>query len=76
MRSRFAKEMERDRQQLPAFIQMYALSDPIVAAAADDDASFFLYGQAAALVKEDGAGDLVERLVRETRSVLERLMIA
>ena len=76
MRSRFAEEMERDRQQLPAFIQMYALSEPIVAAADDDDASFHLYGQAAGLVKENGAGDLVERLVRETRSVLERLMIA
>jgi len=48
-RSRFAEEMERTRDPLPAFRQMYALSDPILQAVGDDEACFDLYGQAAAL---------------------------
>jgi nitronate monooxygenase len=75
-RSRYAEEMERRREALPAFLQMYALSWPILEAADDDDASFHLYGQAAALAKEEGAGALVELLVKETGDVLAALRTA
>lgn len=70
MRSRYAEEMERAREALPPFPQMYALSGPIRNAADDSEASFFLYGQAAALSKEMSAGDLVARLVKEAREVM------
>lgn len=73
VRSRYAEEMERNREPLPAFLQMPALSGPILAAAADDEASFFLYGQAAALTKEMPAGRIVDLLVEETHRVLARL---
>ncbi len=73
MRSRYADEMEVSRQELPPFPQMYALSGPIRSAADDDDASFFLYGQAAALTKEIAAGDLVARLVHQAKEVMTGL---
>lgn len=73
VRSRYAEDMERNRQELPLFPQMYALSGPIREAADDSDASFFLYGQAASLSKEIAAGDLVERLVHEAQEVIARL---
>jgi nitronate monooxygenase len=73
MRSRYAVEMERNRRDLPQFPQMYALSGPIRNAAAEADASFLLYGQAAALSTELGAGELVDRLVREARAAMTRL---
>jgi nitronate monooxygenase len=73
MRSRYAEEMERNRQRLPQFPQMYALSGPIREAADDGDASFLLYGQSAGLNREMAAADLVERLVRETREVIDGL---
>lgn len=73
LRSRYAEEMERRRQPLPAFIQMYALSMPIVDAATDDDAAFFLYGQAAALARETGAAAVIDGLVGETGMALARL---
>lgn len=73
MRSGYAVEMERHRQELPRFPQMYALSGPIRNAAADDDVSFFLYGQAAALSKEVAAVELVDQLVLEAQQVMTRL---
>lgn len=73
MRSRYTEEMERNREALPAFPQMYGLSGPIRDAADDNDASFFLYGQAAALSKTMSAGDLLDTLVRDTQEVLGRL---
>jgi len=73
MRSRYAEAMESRRQTLPQFPQMYALSAPIRDAAEDDDASFFLYGQAAALSRELAAGDLVDRLVEEAQAVMRTL---
>lgn len=72
-RSRFAEDMERHRQPIPAFRQMYALSDPITAAADDDEASFHLYGQAAPLNRELPAAELVALLVEETRESFARL---
>lgn len=75
-RSRYAEEMESIRQPLPSFLQMYALSGPILKATDDEDASFHLQGQAAALAKELGASELVDLLVGETRNVLERLTTA
>ncbi|MBY8974939.1 nitronate monooxygenase [Rhodobacteraceae bacterium NNCM2] len=73
MRSSFAEEMERVREPLAAFPQMYALSGPIRQAAADEEASFLLYGQAAALAEEMAAGALIDRLAREAQAVLARL---
>jgi nitronate monooxygenase len=73
MRSRFTEEMERERTPLPAFGQMYALSRPIVDAADDREASFDLYGQAAALNRDRPAADLVADLVDEAYRVFRRL---
>lgn len=72
-RSRFAEEMARSREPLPDFVQMYALSHLIVKTAEDDDASFHLYGQAAALAREEPAAEVVARLVREAQSVFQTL---
>jgi nitronate monooxygenase len=75
-RSRFTEEMERSREPLPGFVQMYTLSRPILEAAPDDEASFYLCGQAVALSKGLGAGELVEALVAEARAVLSGLQRA
>jgi nitronate monooxygenase len=73
MRSRFAEEMATSREPLPAFRQMYALSGPIEAAATDAEASFHLYGQAAALNRELPAAELFRRLIAETEEVFGTL---
>jgi nitronate monooxygenase len=72
-RSRYAEEMALSREPLPAFPQMYALSEPILAAAGDGEASFHLYGQAGSLNRELPAADLVALLVEESRAALSRL---
>jgi nitronate monooxygenase len=72
-RSRFADAMARSRQPLPAFRQMYALTDPLVQAASDDDAAFHLYGQAAALNRALPAADLVRLLMDEAATAFKRL---
>lgn len=72
-RSRFAEGMERAREPLPAFRQMYALSCPLVDHAPDDEASFHLYGQAAGLNRVLPAADLVRLLVREAADTFARL---
>ncbi|WP_309663699.1 nitronate monooxygenase [Tabrizicola sp.] len=76
MRSRYAEEIARSREPLPAFQQMYALSGPIEAAAADDEASFHLYGQAAALNRELPAAELLRQLVAETAQAFGRVSTA
>ena len=73
VRSRYAEQMERHREPLPAFLQMMALSNPIKNAASDADASFLLYGQAAPLAQERGAGDIVALLVEQTATAMARL---
>jgi nitronate monooxygenase len=73
VRSRYTEEMERRREPLPSFPQMYALSWPLLEAADDDDASFHLYGQAAALAREMDAASLVDLLVEETRTAFAGL---
>ena len=73
VRSRYAEEMERTRQELPKFPQMYALSAPIKDAADDDEASFMLYGQAAALSQEIPAADLVAQLAGDAYRVMKRM---
>jgi len=72
-RSRLAEEMEQARGPLVAFRQMYALTNPIVEAAEDDEASFHLYGQAAPLNRELPAAELVAVLVEETQAIFARL---
>jgi nitronate monooxygenase len=73
VRSRYTEDMERRREPLASFLHMYALSGPILEAADDEDASFHLYGQAAALAREMGAGALVDLLVEETRAAFAAL---
>jgi nitronate monooxygenase len=73
MRSRFAEDMGRTREPLPDFRQMFALSEPIRQAASDEEASFLLYGQSAALNREMPAADLVAVLCEETNERLSRL---
>lgn len=75
VRSRYAEEMESNRQDLPKFPQMYTLSGPIRNTAEDSEASFFLYGQAAALSKEIAAGELVDQLAHEAQGVMNRLAV-
>ncbi len=72
-KSRFAEEMALRRDPLPEFRQMYALSWPLVEAAPDDDVSFHLYGQAAALNREAPAADVFRHLLDEASAVFSRL---
>jgi nitronate monooxygenase len=76
MKSKYALEMEQNREPLPGFVQMYALSNPIRHAAEDNDASFYLHGQAVTLTKTMGAADLLDELVAETRQSIARLRSA
>ncbi len=73
MRSRYAQVMEAHREPLPAFLQMYALSDPLVAAGPEDEVSFHLYGQAASLTREVPAADLMQALTREAFATFARV---
>jgi len=73
VRSPFAEEMDRARAPLPGFQQMYALTDPLLAAGRDDVASFHLYGQAAGLNRDLPAAGLLRLLVEETAVALARL---
>ena len=75
-RSAYALEMARTSEPLPAFPQLYALTSPLLAAAAargTDDVGFQLYGQAAALSRELPAAELVMQLVGETAALAARL---
>ena len=73
VRSRYGEVMEARREPLPAFRQMYALTDPLVAAGPEDEVSFHLYGQAAALNREMATPDLMRKLTREAAEVFARL---
>ena len=73
MRSRYGEAMEARREPLPAFLQMYALSDPLVAAGPEDEVSFHLYGQAAALNRELPAPDLMHALTREAFATFKKV---
>jgi nitronate monooxygenase len=72
VRTRYSAEIAKNREPLPDFPSMYALSDPLVEAAyarGNEDFAFHLYGQAAALTRELPAGELVRSLVRESAEV-------
>lgn len=71
-RSPYAETMEAAREPLPAFLQMYGLTDPLLAAGRDDIASFHLYGQAARLNRAIPAADLMRSLIAETEAVFAR----
>lgn len=73
MRSRYAEAMEARRENLPAFLHMYALSDPLIAASFEDEVSFHLYGQAAALTREVPAADLMRILTREAAATFKKV---
>lgn len=73
VRSRYAEAMEATREPLPAFLQMYGLTDPLLDAGQDDIASFHLYGQAARLNRAIPAADLLRLLVAETEAAFTRV---
>ncbi|NDW45223.1 nitronate monooxygenase family protein [Ruegeria sp. PrR005] len=73
LRSRHAEEMAQHHDPLPGFIQMYALSGPLLDAAPDEEVSFHLCGQALTLGRDITAADLIARLIAETRNSLARL---
>lgn len=73
MRSRFAEEMAHNPDPLPDFMHMYTLSNPIKEAAEDEDASFMLYGQSAAMNLQLPASELVDRLSKDALARLARL---
>ncbi len=73
LRSRYAEAMEARREPLPAFLQMYALSDRLVAAGPEDEVSFHLYGQAAALNRDLPVPELMHSLTREAAEVFAGL---
>ena len=72
MRSRFAEEFPSNGNDLPDFGHMYALSNPLRQAGDDQEASFYLFGQSAALNKELPAADLLAKLVEETQNVMKK----
>lgn len=72
-RSAYAEAMESASEPLPAFRQLYDLTDPMIAAGQDDIASFHLYGQAARLNRALPAAELLALLLHETAIVLSRL---
>ena len=65
--------MAARREPLPAFMQMYALTDPLVAAGPEDEVSFHLYGQAASLNRELLVPDLMRALTREATATFEKV---
>lgn len=72
-RSDYAEAMAAIREPLPAFLQMYGLTDPLLDAGQDEIASFHLYGQAARLNRVLPAADLLQLLVTETEAAFARL---
>ena len=73
VRSTYAEAMAADPAPLPAFQQMYALTDPMLDASRDDIVSFHLYGQAARLNRALPAAELMRYLVEEARTCFARL---
>lgn len=65
LRSAYAEAMADLAGQMAPYPQMYAFSDPLVAAGGDGFAHFHLYGQAVALNRALPAGELVRTLVAE-----------
>lgn len=72
-RSAYAEAMEATREALPAFLQLYGLTDPMLDAGQDEVASFHLYGQAARLNQALPAGELLARLVEESEAAFTRI---
>jgi len=72
-RSRYAEAMERERRPLPGFPALFGLTAPICSAGADEEANFYLYGQAVTLNRELPAAELIATLVGEAQAVFARL---
>jgi nitronate monooxygenase len=65
----YIESMAEQRQPLPGYPSMYNLSMPLHERSDQNEASFLLYGQAAALNRELPAADLVQTLVDETTEI-------
>lgn len=72
-RSAYTLAMESAREPLPAFRQLYTLTDPLLDAGQDNVASFHLYGQSARLNQAQPAAELLARLVTESAAAFTRL---
>lgn len=72
LRTRYTVEMDRDKAPVADFPAMVLLRKPLSKSA---DFAWHLYGQAAALNRELGAGELMETLVAETRTIFEKLSV-
>ncbi len=71
-RNRYIDAMAADPAPLPEYPLMYGLAEPLLKTG-DPDFQFLLYGQAAALSREEPAAEVVARLVAEAGVVLEHL---
>ena len=71
-RSRLAEDLAAEGTDLPRFPTLYRMTGPLLDAG-NDEASFHLYGQAAALAREAPAAEIVAALVAETAEVFARL---
>ncbi|MEK6216964.1 MAG: nitronate monooxygenase [Boseongicola sp.] len=76
LKSDYAVGMAKYHGALPSFPSMYALTRPLLGAAAEirpEPVSFFLFGQSAALTKALPAGEYIDWLVADTQKTLSRL---
>jgi nitronate monooxygenase len=71
-RTRYTIEMDRDHAPVADFPTMALLRMPLSNSA---DFAWHLYGQAAALNRELGAGKLMKTLVAETRMIFDKLSV-
>ena len=73
MRSRYAQATAARREPLPALLEMYSLSEPLVAVGPEDEVSFHLYDQVAPLNRELPAHDLMQALTGEALATFEKV---
>jgi nitronate monooxygenase len=71
-RNRYIDAMAAETGPLPEYPLMYGLAEPLLKTG-DSDFQFLLYGQAAALAREEPAAEVVARLVAEAGRVLDHL---
>jgi nitronate monooxygenase len=72
-RSRYAEVMDKSREPLPAYPQLYALSDPLLKVANDEEISFHLYGQAARLNRDLPAAVLLHSFITDAVEAFGKL---
>jgi nitronate monooxygenase len=71
-RNRYVDAMAAETGALPEYPLMYPFAHPLVATG-DPEFQFLLYGQGAALTREEPAAEVIARLVAEAGAALARL---